>query len=562
MKLSAWYQDSRFCALLGLIVLLVVHHFWGYYGHYGFDDVGGYGYYAKQWADGQAFFLDEDFFSYRWGFIAPTSVFYALFGINDDVSAIFPTLVYLATAFLVMRVLRLEKSWVAALAALLYGLDNWTLYYSDKLMADTSVALAVLLAFSAIARERFEASQSGQNALLLTASVFWGYLSKQSILLLFPVFIFLMLVDVAKGRHRRFWGYTVLGCTLIGSAYLAWIYALTGNPLERFVAVNQGVVDNLGLGRSFAFCNYSIQESSALYERIFAEMGLKFLNSGLAFCLLLAVPTLLSQRWTALWQTQTFTAYWSLVLLFSLVSTNFMTTSYQAYLPICPDIRHFLMLVPLAAIVAAPSVANFAKAKEKGGYFLLSFGIGAAVAVVFTTGNMRWLYVVALGLIALRMLLPNESKVQWAFLLGLSLLVMLPALSSMKTAAKESSYLEQRALIYEHFKNNKEPRIVITNTVGRNIAWYLMGYDDQAPTQFYTYDHLPKLTLAKDTAVYVIANGDMRFRSNMSYEQLPRTIKDCYENQCPPTIETLYNSPKVMLLRIHDPSILRDPPKK
>lgn len=558
MKRPSLYQDSRLWVLLGLGLLLIIHHIWGYYGHYGFDDIVGYGYYAKQWADGQAFFLNEDFFSYRWGFIAPTSIFYALFGINDHVSAILPTIIYLSTALLVTRVMRLEKSGVAALAALLYGLDNWTLYYSDKLMADTSVALAVLLAFSAIARERFEASQSGRNAILLTASVFWGYLSKQSILLLFPVFIILMVIDVAKGRHRRFWGYTILGCVSVGIAYLTWIYLLTGNPFERFMAVNQGVVDNLGAGRSFAFCNYSIQENAALYYRIFAEMGLKFLDSGMALSLLLALPTLLDQKWSNLWQTQNFTSYWAFVWLLSLLSTNFMTTSYEAYLPICPDIRHFLMLIPLSAVVAAPSVVNFAKDKEKGGYFLLSFGLGAILAASFTGGNMRWLYVGVLLLIIIRMLLPNKTTSHWFFLLGLLSILLVPALSAMRTTVKESAYLEQRALIQQHFKTNTAPKIVITNQVAKNIGWYLSEYEEQHPTQFYTYEQLPEIDFSRDIPVYVLTSGNMRYRSGMNYDQLPRTIKDCYESACPTSITTLHHSEKVMLLHIHEPIILLD----
>ncbi|MGH1335344.1 MAG: ArnT family glycosyltransferase [Aureispira sp.] len=556
MKRPSLYQDSRLWVLLGLGLLLIIHHVWGYYGHYGFDDIVGYGYYAKQWADGQAFYLNEDFFSYRWGFIAPTSLFYALFGINDHVSALFPTLIYLATALLVMRVMRLEKSGVAVLAALLYGLDNWTLYYSDKLMADTSVALAVLLAFSAIARERFEASQSVQNALLLTASVFWGYLSKQSILLLFPVFLILLVMDVAKGRHRRFWGYTVLACTTVGMAYLAWIYALTGNPLERFLAVNQGVVDNLGAGRSFAFCNYSIQESSVLYYRIFAEMGLKFINSGMALSLFLALPALLAQRWTSFWQAQSFTAYWSFVLLLSLISSNFMTTSYEAYLPICPDIRHFLMLVPLAAVVAAPSVASFAKTKEKGRYFLLSFGIAALLGNVFTTGNMRWLYLGIFGLVLIRLLLPNKPYSQWLFVIGLLGVLTIPVLSAMRTTMKESSYVEQRGLIYQHFKNAKTPRIVIANQVTCNTAWYLMEYEEHPKTQFYTYDELPHLSFSSEVPVYVLASGDMRYRSGMKYKDLPPIIKGWYSGQFPSGIETLHHSEKVLLLRMHDPQLL------
>lgn len=556
MKRLPLYKDLRLWVCLGIGLLLILHHFWGYYGHYGFDDVLGYGYYAHEWAKGQLFFLSEDFFSYRWGFIAPTSISYALFGVNDHASALFPTLVYIATAALVMRIMRLEKSWVAALAMLIYGLDSWTMYYSDKLMADTSVALAVLLAFSAIARERFEASKSWQNALLFSASVFWGYLSKQSILLLFPVFLILLIIDVNTGRYRQFWKHVVINCTLIGVAYLGWIYMLTGNPFERFLAVNQGVVDNLGAGRSFAFCNYSIQDSSVLYYRLFAEMGLKFVDSGMALSFLLAMPTLISQRWDKLWQTQSFTAYWSFVFALALLSANFMTTSYEAYLPICPDIRHFLMLVPLAAVVAAPSVANFARTKEKGGYFVASFALGALLGLGFTAGKMRWLYVGILLLIVLRMLLPNNKYSQWSFLTLLIGVLVLPVLSSMRTAVKESSYLEQRALLYEHFQNPKQPSIIITDQIGCNIGRYLMAYDEQALTQFYPYQELSTLSFPENTLVYLIGNGDMIYRSGTDYESLPLMLRDCYERNCPLQTTPVYRSDKILLLQVHEPQLL------
>ena len=556
MKRPSLYRDLRLWVWLGITLLLVLHHFWGYYGHYGFDDVLGYGYYAHEWAKGQLFFLSEDFFSYRWGFIAPTSIAYALFGVNDHASAIFPTFVYIATAALVMRIMRLEKSWVAALAMLIYGLDNWTMYYSDKLMADTSVALAVLLAFSAIARERFEASQSWQNALLLAASVFWGYLSKQSILLLFPVFLILLIIDVTRGRYRQFWKHTVINCTLIGVAYLVWIYMLTGNPFERFLAVNQGVVDNLGAGRSFAFCNYSIQESNVLYYRLFVEMGLKFIDSGMALSFLLAMPTLISQRWSSLWQTQNFTAYWSFVFILALLSANFMTTSYKAYLPICPDIRHFLMLVPLAAVVAAPSVGSFAQNKEKGGYFIASFALGTLLGFTFIEGNMPWLYLGILLLLILRMLLPNNRYSQWSFLILLVGILSIPVFSSMRTAVTESSYLEQRALFYKYFQNQKQPSVVITDQIGCNIGRYWMAYDEKPPTQFYTYQELSTLSFSKHTRVYLIGNGDMLYRSGTNYENLPPLLKACYEHSCLPQTTPIYRSDKILLLEVHDPQLL------
>ena len=72
------YKDIRLYTFLGIIAFLFFHHHYGYFGHYGFDDIMGYGYYAKKWADGQLFYLNEDFFSYRWGFISLTR--YRLYG--------------------------------------------------------------------------------------------------------------------------------------------------------------------------------------------------------------------------------------------------------------------------------------------------------------------------------------------------------------------------------------------------------------------------------------------------------------------------------------------------
>lgn len=54
------HKDIRLYTFLGIIAFLFVHHYAGYFGHYGFDDIMGYGYYGKKWADGQLFFLNEE----------------------------------------------------------------------------------------------------------------------------------------------------------------------------------------------------------------------------------------------------------------------------------------------------------------------------------------------------------------------------------------------------------------------------------------------------------------------------------------------------------------------
>lgn len=544
----------RWLVGLGLLVLWCIHHFYGFFGHYGFDDIMGYGFYGKKWADGQLFFLNEDFFSYRWGFISLTGLSYALFGVNDHSSALGAGLVYLLTSLLVLRLLKRQTPLVGAVALLLYGLDHWTLYYADKLMPDTAVALCVLMAFALIARQRYHQDRPLLHASILVSVLLWGYVTKQSILLLVPVFGYLFFADVLRRAQMRFWSYTVVGCVFAGGLYLAFIGYLTGDPLMRFEAVNQGLEDNLGEGRSFAFCNYAIQPWSVLLYRIGPEMPLQFLGSGMALSLGLALAAVCTHRGRALLLPKTPEAFWASVLVLAALSANFMTTSYKAYLPICPDIRHFLLLVPIAAIVAAPVLVRFAqKAEHK--YPIL--GVALLLTVVSwgqLDGNMRWVYPALLGAVLLRVALAERAWAMPLFLGSLALILLAPVASMIQTG-HNSDYLEQRAILYRYFYNQKEPSAVVASVVQKHTGQYLLGYDPQAPTQFYDYSQLDSIDSAR--TLYVLTSGDMRFRSRLAYEALPAAIRDCYQTACPATMDTVYYSDKMVLYRVDDVSVLK-----
>lgn len=555
------HKDIRLYTFLGIIAFLFVHHYAGYFGHYGFDDIMGYGYYGKKWADGQFFFLNEDFFSYRWGFISLTGFFYALFGVNDDASAITSSLVLLLTVLLIFKVLKREARIVGVLAVLIYVLDNWTMYYSDKLMPDTSVALATFAAFSLIYTHHFEAKegQSFKYALLLSLVLIWAYITKQSVLLLFPVFFLLLIIDVLQKRYYKFWLYTALCCVLMGVLYLFGIYLLTGDPLARFNAVEAGLDDNLGEGRSFAFCNYAIQPWEVLWHRISYEMIDKFIRTGMMVSLMLSIPAIFSQKFRDFITFKTPKSYWALILILSVLSSNFMTTSYKAYLPICPDIRHFLFLVPMAAVVAAPVLYDFAKKKDNSLAFILVSILVFALAKYSGIGNFEWVYTAIMGLVILRAVLPNHYFSTVGFLLGIGLAALAPIVSSMQTANKHS-YVEQRAVIYKYLKDQKEPSIVITNVIQKHFGQYLLEFNENGPVQFYDYAALPTLEFSPDTTVYVLTNGMARYMSNFSYDALPRCIKDCYENKRQASVEIVYESKEVALYRLRRPELLKKTP--
>jgi hypothetical protein len=64
---SSWIKKTTF---LFLLIFVVFYHFFGFQGHYGWDDME-YARLAKQWADG-AFDLSTNHFTYRWTIVGLT----------------------------------------------------------------------------------------------------------------------------------------------------------------------------------------------------------------------------------------------------------------------------------------------------------------------------------------------------------------------------------------------------------------------------------------------------------------------------------------------------------
>jgi hypothetical protein len=551
------YQDIRLYTFWGIIAFLFFHHGYGYFGHYGFDDIMGYGFYAKKWADGQLFYLNEDFFSYRWGFIALTGLSYALFGMSDISSAVVPTLVLLATVLLLFYNLKDQRRIIAVTAALLLVLDNWTLYYADKLMPDTLVALMVFAAFSVVYNFRYfgEGHKAIWHAFLLSFVLFVGYLTKQSILLLFPVFFILFVLDIVQGKYQKFWLFTMLFCVSFGLAYLALIYILTGDPFMRFHAVEQGLDDNLGSGQSFSFCNYALQPWSVLLYRIGFEMMYKFMATGMMISLMFGMAGVFQYNLKEMFFKTNAQTYWPLIFLLSFLSANFMTTSYKAYLPICPDIRHFLFLVPIAVLVAAPLIFKFAQQHKNKKLILAALAIVFLLAYTANTGNMLWVYAALLLLTLLKLRLPLHPKINGGFLLVLLALAALPAFSSMYSA-RQNAYHEQRKVIYEYLKPLKQRSVVFSNVIQTHYGRYYLEFDPAAAVQFEYYDAIATFNFDTVESVYVLTNGSTRFMSNLRYEDLPRCIRACYEGKIDPQIKPIYQTNQVALYKIEQVTLL------
>lgn len=550
-------KDPRTYTFLGLILLLIGHHLFAYYGHYGYDDIMGYAYYGKKWAEGHFFFLNEDFFSYRWGFISFTGFFYALFGMSDGVSAITPSLVYLATVLLIFRATKSYTPWIGCLAAVIYGLDSWTLFYADKLMPDASVALCAFGALVVLHDYKYTIKQKSpiKYAIGLSSILLMGFLCKQTILLLFPVFFYFFLADVLQKKHLKFWIATTLSCIALGGLYLFFIYMLTGDPMMRFRVAETGHAANLG--RSFAHCNYAAQSWAILLHRISVGFLELLYNNGMMLSILLAIGAGVGRKYKKIYTAATSEHYWIAVLVLSFLASNLMTTSYKVYQPMCLDIRHFLYLVPIATTVAAPQVYRFIQNKKFAYSFLTTTWLGTILGFILVDNTTMFGSYLAISVVlTLSYLLPTRK---WSKILTvLGLIVSLAfANKTLILEATNNGYTTQRKVVYQLLKNNTAPTVVFTDPIERNFIRYLLEFDTNSPTQIYTYDAIDSLSIPPNAITYVVVNGYTQYMSHVKYETLPQAIRSSLEGNRPPEVETILREAPVDVFRVHDYKILK-----
>jgi hypothetical protein len=148
---------SPVLTLLFFIGLIAAYHNWGYFGHFGYDDL----HYAKlalHFTNGSLDYSDH--YAFRTTIIALTALSYGLFGMSDFSSALPALAVSIAILALVYALLK-EKGTLTLVAGLaLTTLPKWFIFYADKLMPDIYVALGLLGALYAIHEYRYNSRQN------------------------------------------------------------------------------------------------------------------------------------------------------------------------------------------------------------------------------------------------------------------------------------------------------------------------------------------------------------------------------------------------------------------
>jgi hypothetical protein len=508
-QLLSW----RVLAIAALAVCLFLNHLFGFFGHYGYDDM----YYARlanTLIHGK-FELGVDHYYYRWVIISLTAVSYKLLGISDHTSAIMPICFTLGTAWLVSKCI--ADRWQGLMAVFMFGLYSWTLFYADKLMPDVYVAAFFFASMYLVYTYRRDQRQLVGHAIAFAVSVFLAFLSKETIILTAPVYAYLVFIDFFHRRHRRFWfiAYGTLAVVMV--LYLCLIKVETGHFLQRFYAIKQQSYFNP--------CSYDLLPISETIHRVTSGLLLVFTRTGMVMLLIFGLIPLTSSTFTRVFRLEEADDFFPLVFILSVLCCNFMTTSPSHYVPMCEDPRHYLFLTPIAAIMASRGLKLYLQHPNKHLWVILAVWIAFYVSMTFHLENQYTTYL-PLGILCLVCTLcvyiSYRPMILWTIAIGAILLAQ--PIQTLRYA-RSQGYKYQKWLIKTSLSHVSTPVRVISNQPLCEMGIYYLSFDSSHVT-FRTFAQVKGTTIDSGQKVYVIYDAFTNYLSGLDWNSLPKYARE------------------------------------
>lgn len=529
--------------LLIHIVVIILYHVFGYIGHYGYDDIQ----YAKLSSDlinGQIDYNDH--FVYRTPVILLTALSYLVFGINDLASSLpslFITIGILICIFFLLK----EKGNIPLIIGLsLTTFSNWFIFYSDKLMPDIYVAFFVILSLFILHSYKFKTAKKKPflYASLFSLALFFGFLSKGTIVLILPLLLYYLIVDILCKRDIRFWVYTLFTGLAFLVIYFFIIWLLTGDFFKRFDAITSNSYLNL--------CSYDQQSWKVLLKRITIDFFMLMIHQGMITGFIFVLAFLLRRNTFSYYKLDDSFSFFLISALILFLSSNFMTISISSYSPMCLDPRHYLFLIPVVAVPASLIITGFIKEKKYAFQIIGILLLIAAIAFVTKNSSCWKLYLPLTLLFGIYFFIKDSNKYRTVFILGfIFILAIIPF--DMIRYAQKVNYPEQREIINQHILSINEDCYIITDEVQNRLGNYYCGFNNNSNIHFLSYHQFDIDSLDMNKRKILYLNNYTCNLSGYDFNDLP------YYAQIIDTANILLFADKELGISIYEMNTLSDP---
>ena len=522
-----------FCFFAAIIIL---YHIFGYVGHFGYDDME-YARIAHGFTQGKIDFSNH--FAHRWTMLGATALSYFLFGVNDFASSLPAILITLATLAIILRTTRSYLVPTRIAAASLFTLNHHSLFYSDKLMPDIWVALAVLIGLYSIHRYIFVYNRERplKYALILAGAIIFGFFSKGSILLFIPPLVIVGGIDLISSKDLRFWAYALGASLALFSAYLFIMFLVTGSAFIRFDAISANAYLNK--------CSYLDQPVSFLLDRIGAAFWVHLSEHYMITPFLFVLTGCFVFFNSSWWKMNSSRSFWMLCSVLIVLSSAYMTISFDGYSPMCLDPRHYLFIIPVAAIAAVPVIQSITENRFTR---IVLVAISILVCYITISNELEsedFLYLPLTIIFFIFIFLPlNKKHVGWAVCIVLLIMLSFKPISMIQYA-QEVNYSSHWPNLKNNGLSSGNPTIVLTNDVQRNLGEYYLEFDETSPHTFIDYNELGQVEDITNKDILLYTNFYSNFLSKNRHNQ-PGFVKSAainYELQDSTRYSKLYKLP-------------------
>jgi 4-amino-4-deoxy-L-arabinose transferase-like glycosyltransferase len=509
-------KQARLFIFLFHIVALIACHIFGYAGHFGYDDL----HYAGLAVDANnGYFNFDDHYTYRFPVILLTALSYRLFGVSDLASSLPSLLIAGLTLFLVFQSLKNKNNITLMIGLSLTLFSGWFIFYSDKIMPDIYVAFSVMLSLFIIHHYKYVVRKHAAGyAALLAFSLLFGFMAKETIVLILPLLLYFALADFVLKRDRKFWIYAFISGIITLSAYFILIWLLTGDFAKRFEAITGNSYLNL--------CSYDRQPVKFLLERISYGFVRLLIFQGMLVGFIFVFVSVLTGNLKSIFRFGHSFSFWLVSSVILFLSSNFMTISVNSYSPMCLDPRHYLFLIPVAAIPAANVINDFLKSKKHAVPIILLLVLVSATAFFLPGNSFKTLYFPLTVLFTAGFFLRKNRCSPVLFIGVLVLVLMLIPFESVRYAQKVN-YRKQKQILLEQVLEKYDGVAVVTDEVQKRLGNYYLHFDKKYNATFLNYDEaLPDST--QYPKMLLLLNAHTRYLSNVNFDDLPYFVRNIH----------------------------------
>jgi hypothetical protein len=363
---------------IGFSLLLVAHVllcFAGFYSFYGGDDINFARYAGELNNSGISTARAVDHFQLRWTPIYITALFYRVFGVNDISSALYALGCLLGCGWLIYQMQKNEGWKTCLMTCTLFFFGRSVIFYSHRLLADPGICLAVLTMYFACRNLQHRNIAGG----LWFALAFIGaVMTKESIVIALPVFGLFLIYDLIKRKAQKFWFSAVFFSAVFLFMYLLYFRITTGDWLFRYHLLHRNSYMNA--------CSFDQLPAIATVRRISYQLWQAMLLNG-DFIVLIPGLAALFYLPVAPPQRKDLFALTTLLLL-----SNFMTISWNSYVPLCHDPRHFLFIMPFAALAGGRMLSTFIIQPARYRMLPALYALATLIIFLSETGSTKYLY--------------------------------------------------------------------------------------------------------------------------------------------------------------------------